>query len=234
LTKQIEERTPPLLRNGSVTKLISVNHPFEKASQYARLRGTDMKFADSKRMAFALFLLPGVFAQTSTQGPLAVVAANGTTLVSDLVNAATGALSQAQVIVGSNGNFQLVAAEPGGRFVYAVGDQMLNGYTIDAGNGALTPIPGSPYTLPVFGSAIAVEASGRFLYVGLIPTSTQVVGPVAAYSIDPATGALMAIVGSPFAVSSGANALVSNAAGMFSIPQETGSRSWRLIRPRGR
>ena len=124
-----------------------------------------MKILDRKRMTFALFLLPGVgvFAQTSTQGLLGVVGATGSALVSDLVNTSTGALSQAQVIGGSIGNNQLVAAEPGGRFVYAVGDGTLNVYTIDAVKGALTPIPGSPYSLPDFGSAVAVEAGGRFL-----------------------------------------------------------------------
>jgi hypothetical protein len=60
---------------------------------------TEMNLLDSKRMALALFLLPGVgvLAQTST-GPLGVVGVAGPTLASDLVNAATGALSQAQVI----------------------------------------------------------------------------------------------------------------------------------------
>jgi hypothetical protein len=114
------------------------------------------------------------------------VASNGTTLVSDLVNAATGALSQPQVIIGASGNFQLVAAEPGGRFVYAVGDQMLNVYTIDAVNGALTPIPGSPYSLTTFGSAVTVEASGRFLYVGLIPPQfrSPVIASIGDGSVD--------------------------------------------------
>jgi 6-phosphogluconolactonase (cycloisomerase 2 family) len=170
-----------------------------------------LNFLNSKRMAFALFLLPGVgvFAQTSTQGPLAVLAATGSGFVSDLVNASTGELSQAQV----NGGGQLVAAEPRGRFVYAVADGMLNVYTIDAVNGAFTPIPGSPYSLPGFGSAVAVmEGSGRFLYAGLIPPINQVAG----YSIDPATGALTAIAGSPFAVSSGSvQALVSDGDGKF-------------------
>ena len=33
----IEDRTPALVRNRFVTKFIPENHPFEKASQYARL-----------------------------------------------------------------------------------------------------------------------------------------------------------------------------------------------------
>lgn len=181
-----------------------------------------MTCLDRKSMAIALFLLPGInaFAQASTQPPSFVVA-NGFTLVSALVNPATGALSQAQMI---NGGPIGVAAGPDGRFVYAVSSPYLYAYTIDAVDGALTPVPGSPptvpfplppYNLPGFASAVAVEASGRFLYVGLIPSSTQAVGPVAGYSIDPATGAVAEIAGSPFAVSSGANALVSDPAGKF-------------------
>jgi hypothetical protein len=97
-----------------------------------------MKFMDSKTAAFALFLLPGVgvFAQAST-GPLGVVVVSGTTLVSDLANPATGALSQAEVITGVNGVTGL-GADPRGRFVYLAGGQMLSGYIIDAGDGVLT------------------------------------------------------------------------------------------------
>ena len=175
-----------------------------------------MKILDSKRIAFALFLLPGVgaFAQTSTQGLLAVVGAAGPTLASDLVNAATGALSQAQVINEAQvvgGAFTHVTAHPTGRFVYAVG-LFINGYTIDAGDGALTPVAGSPYLVPASAQSggVAVEASGRFLYVGV---GVGVLG----YTIDPATGALTsAIAGSPFAVRSGeAVALVSDGAGKY-------------------
>jgi hypothetical protein len=174
--------------------------------------------------------LAGSTQLNETQGLLGVVSAGAPTLVSDLVNAATGALSQAQVI---NGLFGLVAADPGGRFVYGLSGftslTTLYGYTIDAGDGALTPIPESPYSLPLGGSAVAVEASGRFLYVGA--GSSSALG----YSIDPATGALTAIAGSPFRVSSGAVALVSDGAGQYLYAAgQTGCRFWRLMRPRGR
>jgi 6-phosphogluconolactonase len=144
--------------------------------------------------------------------PRGVVAAGfASGLASDLVNAATGALSQAQVIFGAflqTAAIQ-VAADPGGRFVYAAAGTALYAYTIDAGDGALTPIPGSSYSLPSDSTAMAVEASGRFLYIGW--GSPSVLG----YSIDPATGELTAIPGSPFAVSSGAYALVGDSAGKY-------------------
>jgi 6-phosphogluconolactonase (cycloisomerase 2 family) len=60
--------------------------------------------------------------------------------------------------------------------------------------------------------AVAVEARGRFLYIGS-GNPSAIVG----YSIDPATGALTPIPGSPFAISSsvGVQALVSDGAGKF-------------------
>src|SRR5262249_35962718 len=74
---------------------------------------------------------------------LVTAGGNSGALASNLVDATTGALSKAQVINQINGGvFSLVAADPGGRFVYAASGGKLYGYTIDAGNGALTPIPG--------------------------------------------------------------------------------------------
>jgi hypothetical protein len=105
-------------------------------------------------------------------------------LESDAVNAATGAVSQAQMI-GESGT---IAADPGGRFVYLAGSATLSGYTVDAVDAALTPIPGSPYSIPASATAMAVDASGRFLYVGL---SSGLLG----YRIDAATGALTPIAG---------------------------------------
>ena len=168
-----------------------------------------MNCLDSGFMAFALCLLADVGALA--QGPLGVVATGGSALSSDLVGAATGALSQAQVF---SGPFSLVASDPAGRFVYAAAGTTLYGGTIDSGTGILTPIPGFPYSLPGAITALTVEARGRFLYVGSS-------GDVQAASIDPATGALTLIAGSPFNVginvSPGASVsgLVSDGAGKY-------------------
>ena len=103
-----------------------------------------------KRMAFGVFFLPGfgLFAQTSAPvAVLGVVPGEGAPLASELVNAPTGALSLAQVYAGP---FNAVAVHPGGRFVYAAGGAtgtMLYAATIDPANGALTSIPGSPYSV---------------------------------------------------------------------------------------
>ena len=139
-------------------------------------------------MAFALCHLADVGALA--QGPLGVVAAGGSTLSSELVGTATGALSQAQVF---DGPFNLVASDPAGRVVYAAAGTTLYAGTIDSGTGILTPIAGFPYTLPGAITALTVEARGRFLYVGSS-------GDVQAARIDPATGALTLIAGSPFNV----------------------------------
>lgn len=77
------------------------------------------------------------------------------------------------------------------------------GYTIDS-TGALTVAPGSPFpTIPNFvgstnPSEIVVEASGKFVYVGLLATNQ-----VAAFSIVPGTGALTPVPGSPFTTGNG-------------------------------
>lgn len=154
---------------------------------------------------YSFALVNGTLTVTQAQGLTRVVGAGGSNLVSDLVNAATGALGQGQVV---GGPFSLVASDPGGRFVYVAGGTTLYGATIDSGNGALTPIPGFPYTLPGAITAVTEDASGRFVYVG---SSSGVSGA----SIDPGTGALTLIPGSPFAVSGGVNALASDAAGKY-------------------
>jgi 6-phosphogluconolactonase len=86
------------------------------------------------------------------------------------------------------------------QFVYVTneGDSTVSGYTIDPSTGALTPIVGSPFAAdagPFSGpSSMAVDPSGRFAYVG-----NSGLGNVSGYAINPSTGALTSIVGSPFA-----------------------------------
>ena len=84
-----------------------------------------------------------------------------------------------------------------GRFVYAYGGGQVFAYTIQAGTGQLSPVTGSPFgagpPTPWFDAVnrIAVDQSNKFLYVS---TSAGIVG----YNIDPNTGALSMISGSPF------------------------------------
>jgi 6-phosphogluconolactonase len=95
-----------------------------------------------------------------------------------------------------------VAVDPLDRFVYVANESSNNisGYRIGA-DGALTPVAGSS---PAGSNprSVAVDISGRFVYVANAGSGT-----VSAYSIDPASGALTAVLGSPFPAGLGANSV---------------------------
>jgi 6-phosphogluconolactonase (cycloisomerase 2 family) len=83
-----------------------------------------------------------------------------------------------------------VAAEPGGRFVYAATAGAVSGFSVDYGSGVLTPLASS-IAIPsqIFG--LYAEPSGKFLYVGTV-------AGVLGYSIN-ADGTLTAISSVPLA-----------------------------------
>jgi 6-phosphogluconolactonase (cycloisomerase 2 family) len=73
----------------------------------------------------------------------------------------------------------------------------VSAYDINAKTGALVPVAGSPFATGVLPVSVAVHPSGRFAYVANagIPTGAY---SVSAYAVKK-TGALTAILGSPFA-----------------------------------
>lgn len=91
-----------------------------------------------------------------------------------------------------------LAIDPSGSFIYATCNNPGNAgtvvaYAIDAGTGERTPVPGSPFPPGVDPDAMAVDPTGKFLYV------LNIGGPsISAYTINASTGALTAISGSPF------------------------------------
>ena len=91
------------------------------------------------------------------------------------------------------------AVAPSGRFAYFTSTVGVLAYAIGT-NGALTALAGSPFPLPGSDTeilAVAVDPTGRYLYaVGF----DSVVGNfvVWGFAIDPATGSLAAVPGSPF------------------------------------
>jgi 6-phosphogluconolactonase (cycloisomerase 2 family) len=146
------------------------------------------------------------------------------------VNAATGHLrflGQTWVppVIGPSDRFVGGAVTPSGRFAYFVRSQALNAspvsvsaFAIDGASGALTPLPGSPFSPapgPVgdasdFGAAVAVDASGKHLYVGGNKRIVALDGSdatvyVFAFDIDSATGTLTEMPGSPFIGAPGTN-----------------------------
>ena len=114
---------------------------------------------------------------------------------------ATGALSRVPVgpVEALNpGDFAPgpMAIDPAGKFLY-VGNVRsglahsyggLYAYSIDAGTGALTPVPGSPFYPGGSQSSLAIDASGKFVIVDCLSV----------LSINPDTGALTSVPGSPF------------------------------------
>jgi len=126
---------------------------------------------------------------------------------------ATGALSPAagspfpSTAPGTASLLQM-AIDPGGRFLYVsyqyfvtnVGmDGGVAAYSIDANSGALTAVPGSPFAVGGVPVGLTIDASGKFL---IAATYAALGGPeqncLAVLSIDPGTGALAAVPGSPF------------------------------------
>jgi 6-phosphogluconolactonase len=85
------------------------------------------------------------------------------------------------------------------QFVYVAnqGSGNVSGYTIEPSTGALTPIANSPFA--GFNSvSVAVGPRGKFAYVANQGSSPDFSGTVLGYKIDPSTGALTPIAGSPF------------------------------------
>lgn len=87
--------------------------------------------------------------------------------------------------------------------MYASGEGVIFAYSIQPGSGQLTPVAGSPFTAapsgqqPEVGSdRIAISQNDKFLYLS---TSAGIM----ANTIDPSSGALTPIAGSPFGASNG-------------------------------
>jgi 6-phosphogluconolactonase (cycloisomerase 2 family) len=99
-----------------------------------------------------------------------------------------------------------IATDLLGRFVYAPSafgnPAPFPGFTITSSGtsaGALTPVAGMPYT-GLDSKGVVVEPSGSFAYV---TNSTN--NAISEYALDPTTGLLTALVGSPFIIPNGGN-----------------------------
>ena len=93
-----------------------------------------------------------------------------------------------------------VAVDLFGRSIYVANEAFLRA-TVSAyhigDNGALTSVTGSPFPAGIEPTSVAVDLFGRFVYVANQAAGS--VGNVSAYRIEPATGALRPVAGSPFA-----------------------------------
>jgi 6-phosphogluconolactonase len=117
--------------------------------------------------------------------------------------------------VAGSQDFDAVAIDQLGKFVYAYGGGQVFAYTLQPGTGQLSPIAGSPFGAAPSGQQfavpsdrIAVSQNDKFLYVA---TANGITG----YTIDPTTGALTMIAGSPFAGNVPGFAVVAPASGFL-------------------
>ena len=87
-----------------------------------------------------------------------------------------------------------MAVDPSGKFAYVsnYGSDNVSAYTIDASNGALKQVKGSPFGAAAGPCSVVADPAGKFIYV---PNNGS--GNVSAYQIK-SDGMLTEIKGSPF------------------------------------
>lgn len=124
---------------------------------------------------------------------LYAIATNPSALYQLGINSGSGELTLLSTTMES-ADIRIVVADPNGKFIYAndeTGGHIL-AYLVNGGS--LSPISGSPFTIPSSGQPIylTMESKGKFLYAPLLS------GGIAGFSIDSSTGVLSDIPGSPF------------------------------------
>jgi DNA-binding beta-propeller fold protein YncE len=100
--------------------------------------------------------------------------------------------------------FTDIAMHPSGKFLYVNTQDHVFGFAINS-QGALTPVPGSPFPGKFAGNrgvGFRLDATGNFLYEALFdPTSpTIATSGIVGFRIDQTTGALTPLPGSPFSI----------------------------------
>jgi 6-phosphogluconolactonase (cycloisomerase 2 family) len=136
---------------------------------------------------------------TDPFGKFAYVANTGSTNVSEYtINSGTGALTPITGSpVGTPGFPYLVTVDPSDRFAYVGNGADISAYTINTTTGALTLISGSTLSTVEAPTGAVVDPTGQFLYVTSAPDDGNS-GYLCVFTINPSTGALSAVTGSPF------------------------------------
>jgi len=142
----------------------------------------------------------------------------------------SGALSPLGLPVPANSSPSEILFTHSGKFVYVSNPSlgMVTGFSFS--NGVLSPVPNSPVFSGLGAIGLAVDSSDRYLYVAnpsasnpLVPTE----GNISGFSIDPTSGKLTAILGSPFTATNGIgpSAITVDPSGRFVYAFATGSSS---------
>lgn len=118
----------------------------------------------------------------------------GSTISALAIDAVSGALSPLARPVYAGGGHSIVV-DRSGKFVYATSGFNVYGYSLNAANGELTALPLVPQSNDARAHKLVVDGSGKYLYV-----AEGVNSRITAFAINPVTGELTAVSGSPFAV----------------------------------
>jgi len=122
---------------------------------------------------------------------------NDSTVYGYAIDGKTGALTPVP-----NGHYfalggTSITSDPAGRFLF-VGDSAsgaITVFTINANDGSLSTVLGSPFASPVATAQLTTDGQGKFLYA----TEGQSGLHVAAFAVNQSTGTLATVLGSPFA-----------------------------------
>jgi DNA-binding beta-propeller fold protein YncE len=114
-----------------------------------------------------------------------------------------------------------VTVDPMGQFAYVPNalSNNVSAYSIDRITGALAAVVGSPFPAGSNPYSVTMHPTGQFAYVANCGTACNNsgvgAGNVSAYTIDGTTGALTAVVGSPFPAGGNPISVTVDAAGQF-------------------
>lgn len=133
-----------------------------------------------------------------------LVASNGSGAWVYALDGSTGSLTAVNSTVSGCGGTAMTF-EPSGHFLYGNGSGLgISVCSFSSTSGGLMPVSGSPFGSGIYFSGLAAHPSGAFLYASDLNCVNN--GPsnwLYGYVIDPSTGALTAIGGSPFALPGG-------------------------------
>jgi 6-phosphogluconolactonase (cycloisomerase 2 family) len=93
-----------------------------------------------------------------------------------------------------------IAIDPLGHFVFAVNrySNNVSVYAIDRTTGGLAEVSGSPFATGLNPVGVGVDPSGKFVYTANFDVLPTNVSTVSGFTLDPTTGALTPVPGSPF------------------------------------
>lgn len=167
-----------------------------------------------------------VDAAMDLSGRFLFVANNGSSNISAFAIAPVGGLS---VIAGapfpSDAGPSAISVDPSGQFLYVGSEstRAVTGYAINSTTGVLTRgttvhTRGIPNALTMFGGSAEATYTPRFAYV-----SNEGSNNVSAFDVNPITGALTSIAGSPFASDSAPSSIAVDRTGRFVYAANSGT-----------